>query len=255
MAFAKSKEERTRSDIKLVLPSPLFSTTSQTTKIIKKPLSSYPDHGFLLYNLLSPEECEYLITQSEKWGYIPLRNYSKGYRNNQRVMIESAELANLLLERVKPFVPAELVVDETNDQEIMGDGYETYGRWQLNGLNNVWRFCRYLDAGHFAPHRDGVTTINADERSVFTLMLYLNSGFTGGTTNFLSEEQPNFRNQEMYKAEEQFILERVVPEPGMALIFHHHCLHEGEAVRGEKKYILRSDLMYKRVERTIPPRK
>ena len=35
----------------------------------------------------------------------------------------------------------------------------------------------------------------------------------------------------MYRAEEKNILHRVVPEEGMAIIFNHHRLHEGAALR------------------------
>ena len=39
----------------------------------------------------------------------------------------------------------------------------------------------------------------------------------------------------------------IVPRAGMALLFQHRVLHEGAPVRSGVKYVLRSDLMYRRV--------
>ena len=39
------------------------------------------------------------------------------------------------------------------------------------------------------------------------------------------------------------------PEPGRALVFDHHILHEGEELQNGMKYILRSEVMYTRKTR------
>jgi hypothetical protein len=41
-------------------------------------------------------------------------------------------------------------------------------------------------------------------------------------------------------AQEENILHRLKPEPGMALVFNHMILHEGERVQSGMKYIMRS---------------
>ncbi len=65
------------------------------------------------------------------------------------------------------------------------------------------------------------------ERSLLTLMVYLNDGFAGGGTAF-----------------HDFDVE-VVPRTGMALLFQHPVLHEGCVVKSGAKYALRSDVMYR----------
>jgi len=40
--------------------------------------------------------------------------------------------------------------------------------------------------------------------------------------------------------QEENILHRLKPEPGMALVFNHMILHEGERVQSGLKYIMRS---------------
>jgi len=88
---------------------------------------------------------------------------------------------------------------------------------------------------------------NSNERSLKTLNIYLNGGFEGGTTNFVKEEQSLLPGDNgMFRAEEKNILCRIVPTPGMALVFNHIILHEGEALRSGVKYLMRSDIMFQR---------
>jgi hypothetical protein len=46
-----------------------------------------------------------------------------------------------------------------------------------------------LPGGHFGAHYDGCFVESEDERSIFTFMIYLNSGYKGGLTRFLSDEK------------------------------------------------------------------
>ncbi len=48
------------------------------------------------------------------------------------------------------------------------------------------RFCEYTAPSvGFVPHRDASFIGGSEERSIFTIMLYLNDEFEDGTTNFL----------------------------------------------------------------------
>ncbi|WP_315705976.1 MULTISPECIES: hypothetical protein [unclassified Bradyrhizobium] len=38
----------------------------------------------------------------------------------------------------------------------------------------------------------------------------------------------------------------ITPEQGMALLFHHPIMHRGDPVTRGRKYVLRSDVMYRR---------
>jgi hypothetical protein len=62
-------------------------------------------------------------------------------------------------------------------------------------------------------------------------MVYLNDDFVGGETKFyLDDGTPRLD---------------VKPERGMALVFVHRQLHEGAAVVQGRKYVLRTDVMYR----------
>ena len=129
-------------------------------------------------------------------------------RNNDRVMFEDVSLAASLFERLRPALPVR------EDTPV--------------GHNERFRGYRYRAGQRFRPHFDGAYVRNERERSEITLLLYLSDGFVGGDTLF------NDLNL------------RVIPRTGMALLFEHLILHEGCAVLGGTKYVLRSDVMYRR---------
>lgn len=165
--------------------------------------------------VMSPEECRERIAWTEGQGYDeapvttvrgPVMN--PGFRNNTRVMEDDPELAAWLWERLAGLVPAEL------------EG------WRAIGLNERFRYYRYEPGQYFRWHMDGAFKRSPFERSLITLMVYLNEGFEGGTTDF---DQ----------------LGSIQPEEGMALLFEHHVLHQGGTVRSGVKYVLRTDVMYR----------
>jgi hypothetical protein len=92
-----------------------------------------------------------------------------------------------------------------------------------------------------AGHRDGAYhTPSGDQRSFYTLHLYLNDSITdggdvkGGATTFHSMDMTRRLD--------------VDPKMGRVLIFQHaHLLHSGDEVHEGIKYTMRSDLMYERV--------
>ena len=85
----------------------------------------------------------------------------------------------------------------------------------------------FFSAVHHALHCDGVFVRSREEQSLFTAMVYLNDGFEGGTTDFDRGPQ-------------------IIPRRGMALLFEHTQLHQGAAVTRGRKYVLRTDVMYRR---------
>ena len=179
---------------------------------------------FTLDNILSPEECAEYITLTENIGYTDapittIRGFEirPDIRNNQRVILDDQERAFHLWQRVSNYIPS------------------TIGRWQAVGLNERFRFYRYDPGQRFALHHDGSYRRTNCEESLLTFMIYLNEGFEGGDTLFhLSrryyEDLPNIA---------------VIPVTGMVLCFVHELLHEGAPIIQGRKYVLRSDIMYR----------
>lgn len=75
---------------------------------------------------------------------------------------------------------------------------------------------------------DGCFPRNKNERSFITCQVYLNDGFSGGSTRFFDKRLPGG----VYDA---------VPEAGMAIFFvHAGWLHAGTEVLDGTKYIIRT---------------
>ena len=165
-------------------------------------------------DFLSKKECLDYMALSEGIGYeLAKVNTSAGarvvtgIRNNNRAFHKSEELAELLWEKGRPFIP------------------EQIGNSRAIGLNELFRFYRYQRGHQFKGHYDESYIRNEVEASYFTFMIYLNDNFQGGDTTFQGL--------------------RVQPKQGMALIFLHSLYHEGSEVTQGVKYVLRTDVMYR----------
>lgn len=171
---------------------------------------------------LSKEECAALIAKSEAESYeaalISTRSgavRNESVRNNDRVIRDDPEFANQLWLRLKPLIPPTF-----------------HNVWSASGLNDRLRFYRYEPGQYFDWHSDGRFRRSQSEESHFTFMVYLNDA-DGGETVF--RKVPDFPDDDL----------NVTPKLGMALLFHHPLWHRGNEVRSGRKYVLRSDLMYR----------
>ncbi|XP_076096070.1 uncharacterized protein LOC143067021 [Mytilus galloprovincialis] len=226
-----------------------FTPTTSKSEIRKEDIADFGDEGFLLYDVLSREESNLIISEGEKIGFERMKGVKDEYRSAQRITLNNPDVAQILWDRIKDYLkPIEFT--ETKDpksQHIHGIPFLLKGKWEPYGLNNIFRLCRYYPGGHFAPHYDGFYAKSSNERSLKTFMLYLNNEFQDGCTQFVNENQTLYKDANgKYCAEDKNILERIHPHPGMALLFNHQRLHEGQKVRDGTKYILRTDIMYQR---------
>eukprot|EP01127_Copromyxa_protea_P003178 TRINITY_DN13037_c0_g1_i1.p1 TRINITY_DN13037_c0_g1~~TRINITY_DN13037_c0_g1_i1.p1 ORF type:complete len:215 (-),score=23.39 TRINITY_DN13037_c0_g1_i1:36-680(-) len=172
-------------------------------------------------NVLTKEECDALIQMTEDEGYESLeREYDPNYRSNTRVMCQQPVLAAEIFKRVESLLPQEFT-----------SGGDT---WKLLGLNDMFRFCRYIPGQKFQGHEDSYFRRNSKERSFYTFMIYLNGGFTGGRTRFIT------RGGEL--------LYGLQARPGMVLCFQHDIFHDGEELDSGSKYLMRSDVMFQRLD-------
>ena len=128
---------------------------------------------------------------------------AKNIRDNARLIVDDAPLAQEWWLRASPFLPQR--IDE----------------WRAVGLNERFRFYRYESGQKFAPHFDRCFRLDNGERSQLTFMAYLDADFSGGETKFYGEDRE--------------LRVTVRPECGMALVFVHAQLHEGApVVRGRE---------------------
>ena len=171
---------------------------------------------FFIKNFLTSEECKSYINfgnnkgfEEAKVGIEGSQVMNKGIRNNERLLFTDVDLAETLWNRVKEVVP-----------EKMED-------YTVTGLNEMFRIYKYTKGQRFKMHRDGSYQRNEQERSFFSFIIYLNDDFEGGETDFRK-------------------LFSIKPEEGSALVFHHPYRHEGKELLSGTKYVLRTDIMYKK---------
>lgn len=173
-------------------------------------------------NFFSATECEEYIRLGELMGFEEATLFAprgvKDYRNNDRVIVDDAERAQKLYQRLAGYLAPSF-----------------QHRWQPVGLNERLRLYRYDIGQKFEWHRDGHFERDNGERSQFTFMVYLNDDFEGGATSFCDDTglMPDGPL-------------RIVPVKGMALLFHHPIMHRGDPVTKGRKYVLRTDVMYRR---------
>jgi hypothetical protein len=178
---------------------------------------------FVLHDFFSPAECDAAIARAEAAGFEEATIttaggavMAKGIRNNARLMVDDIDLAARLFDRARPMLPA-----------------NPLRAWEVVGFNERWRYYRYDPGERFAPHYDGSFVRGEDQKSQLTFMIYLNDDFAGGETKFY------------FLSEEPYLCVR--PVRGQALVFVHWKLHEGAAVLSGRKYVLRTDVMCRRI--------
>lgn len=157
---------------------PMLTTNSQKFKTIKIGLlynlknESYPPknqdlrkdvpissgHVFTIHNLFSRDECNDLIQQTEKFGYENLvKEFDPTFRNNERVMVKSQELSDIMWKRISPYFRRDDIF------RLIPIGFGNEGTWRPYRVNECIKFSKYLSGNYFLPHIDGPWVPNFDE--------------------------------------------------------------------------------------------
>lgn len=195
----------------------------------------------LLKNVFTEEEADKIISVSESIGYESLEGlYSSDYRNNDRIMIDDVSFCDTWFQRMIPYISKFVERVETRrEEDYAKSGYDFASYGEITCLNNRLRLCRYTKNGLFLQHYDAAakfidSSSNAMLASKFTVMAYLNDipDEEGGATRFYQHDgvSPTLS---------------IHPRRGHVVIFPHKLLHDGELCQAERKYIIRSDVMFR----------
>ena len=205
----------------------------ETTLGWEHPLPRSLGSCVLIPGFLSPPECRELISAAEDRGFRSAElDYPPSYRNNDRQVLNDPDLAARLLQRLRDVAPND--IDSLLPEDISKS-------WTLSGINERLRLCRYLPGQQFHLHQDGVHHRGADCRSMLTFMIYLTDGddFEGGDTSFYAAG-PSAGEDESNP------VVRIRPRVGSLILFDHGIWHAGDEVTAGMKYVLRSDLLFRR---------
>jgi predicted 2-oxoglutarate/Fe(II)-dependent dioxygenase YbiX len=187
-------------------------------------LQTIDEDIFTVSNTFSRDECLDLIARAESIGFEAASvRTSRGpqmmthIRNNDRVVFKDAELANVMWERIRSFLPA------LDGQAACGVDFQL-------------RIYRYYPGQQFKRHKDGAVSNDSGQTSKLSYLIYLNDDCDGGATAFR-----DYRDADGTREKIEYI---VIPAIGTALLFRHERWHEGTPVIAGSKYVLRSDVFY-----------
>ena len=238
---------------------------------IKKIEVIAPERAWILENVLSKEECEIIINVCEKYGFEISESYNFFYNGRHCDRIESKDklLSNYIYNKIKRLIPNK-------------NGFEK------DGLNNLWRFCKYdasfvkniddigsgcnenderkeenikgqkaekdrnFELHRFEKHIDGGyldTRVNG-RKSYLTIMIYLNNG---NNVDFKGGNTVFYdtSTSDSVNQEDLQVKYKVVPKQGMGIMFWQYekdLLHSGQSVSNGIKYMMRTDIMFQLVD-------
>lgn len=181
-----------------------------------------------------------IITAAQKLGLTDVKGeYTTDYRDCTRVVFECEDLSKQLWRELKDKFPS------TSLSRIKPSGVETSGlpcsgTWIPCKVNEVVRVVRYIPGQYFKPHTDGGHVVHDDCRSIFTVLVFLNEGYTGGDTKIYTG---NYDYPEVTFSGDR---------RGTVVAFPHAMWHEGCTVTSGEKFVLRTDIMFVRIEHGIP---
>ena len=222
--------------------------------------------------LLTPAEAEDLQSEALKHDMLHVEAGRNGesltdarLRDCTRVSLQMQDLADRVFARLKPYLPTQVVVDNTEESRLIGLPYGDYslcGLWRPCGVNPHFRVCKYPGdgRGHFGPHQDSAVTLSKHRRSLLTLNGYLNAlpEGLGGCTRFLIDECPLHKDERgRFTVEDPSTQVRasIRPEaPGHAAIFYHGLMHDSEPLRegAPPKWIWRTEVLFERDPASAP---
>eukprot|EP01084_Bolivina_argentea_P006032 11413_1 len=217
-------------------------------------------------NVLSAKQCSKILKNLSKQDAFQNMStkYEKDVRNSSRLLTVDKNVSNILWERMHKIIEE---VIQTNNISIMPYGFDVLNyEWKLNGINEGIRInCYNKKDQFFGYHKDGQFCNSGNERSIFSLVIYLNDNFKGGETNFYfepditSDSKTNEKYVNDFSINEEikyfgginkFCKHTIIPKKGKAVIFSQNLIHEGCVLtKGKNKYILRTDIIVTKKEK------
>ena len=218
----------------------------------------FKGRSILTKNLLTSSECLSICQAAENHagGLSTVELCGGKNRICNRIAFRSTQLDTILWNRVSKYLDDINITPENSDL-FLSRGME--GTWKPTSLSGVYRVVKYTSGGHISPHFDGEFVIDNDNRSIKTILIYLNDGYEEGKTNFLDHRDDNIgeRYFETDKGAKQASPEDIVAsvpiETGIAVVFDAKMLHEGTTLKSGTKWLLRADIIYSRTSHLYPP--
>jgi 2OG-Fe(II) oxygenase superfamily len=145
------------------------------------PLLEHQSVAYYIPEFLTHKECKAIISKRGD-NLSPINNAS--YRLMNTTGFADPELADTIFARIASSLPSSIQVEATDTYSHLAE--MLVGTWKIKTINSYWRISQYAQEGaHFGPHRDACYEQDHQNRSFYTLMIYLQTSEQGGRTNFL----------------------------------------------------------------------
>lgn len=227
---------------------------NQKTDLGIKQLPVAKGEAWHVNNLLLSEERKELLKEANDHGWKPvgidgyMSNYKEGEKiGSYRASSFSPELAQLIWKRLSASIAQLRIMKEDTPTDWKGSHI-----WRAIGVSPLFRFIKYNEGGLLVPHYDGPFTYPDGNKTLMSLVIYLNTeNVTGGLTRFLKDpqidaplDQKDYADWKRYAREDEILFE-VNPEPGAAIVFDHRILHDSLQIEGKgEKVIIRTDIVF-----------
>ncbi|CAF3630384.1 unnamed protein product [Rotaria sp. Silwood1] len=168
-----------------------------------------------LGSLLTTKKCDEILMNIDEEKFQKMnKNYDTHQRNNRRLIVIDDRFARTLWRRLKFSHRITKLVSN-----IKPLGFNVQGTWQMSGVNRAMRLNKYHDNEYFTVHKDAQYAPSGDERSLLSLIIYLNDDFEEGLT--IKEEIEAYGG-----LDHGYECITIKPKKGHAILFTHNLLHE-----------------------------
>jgi len=224
--------------------------------------SEIVDDILIINGLFDQVSCKKLIFITEPYYETMTNEFDLSYRDSERFLTLDKSLCRYLYDILKPsiedyFYNTQTIIKSTNNKNRpqIPYGFGVQGKWKPIGINECFRFSRYkAPSVGFDYHRDSLYVADFNQRSIYTILIYLNDNFEGGKTSFV--ETLNERKIGQTVKEEMIGSYKktttIEPMTGKAIIFSHNRIHCGEPLNFGMKYVIRSDIVFEREPQSLP---
>ncbi|UJR12040.1 hypothetical protein I4U23_016218 [Adineta vaga] len=240
-----------------------YDTSTKINDNIKINTIKHQDDLMLIEveNFVSSNECDEIVTNMDREIFENMSNkYNTKQRNNSRLIVTDDQLAETLWQRLNFDNKLAKLVENTKPL-----GFNVQGNWQMSGINTAMRLNKYNRDEYFTPHKDAQYAPSGDERSLFSLLIYLTDNYEKGETKFYFPKISPKTNIKGLTIKEEINAynglehgyECIIfkPKKGYAVLFTHNLLHEAlapELVNDTiQRFVLRTDILVKRNEKSL----
>lgn len=177
--------------------------------------TSRPYEVFTIDDLFSDTDINYFINYINESPHLTRKFTNSDFINGKVI---DSQLSSLIYQKIYNHLPS-TYIDQHNQ------------RWYFKGVTKATMFAKIEPGKHFGIHTDTGYEYNDESNmySKFTVLLYLNDDYKGGTTTFFDDS---------------FIeLFKVTPKKGRLLCFDIDLFHSGDKVYAGDKYWIGTELV------------